>query len=111
MAELENKAAQEEEKMPNLLFNLEKPFMFEGEEVKSIDLNGLYNFSIQDMYTLNQEMYRLGFRGSNLESTLEYCCMAAALMNNKPYEWLYGMGVRDAIRFKNTVNTFFYAKV
>lgn len=82
--------------------------MYDGVEVKEIDLSGLYDMTAEDMFAVDDQMRRRGYSGSNPEITRLYALLTAARINHKAWEWCNTMKARDAVRIKNIVSGFFY---
>lgn len=91
-----------------LIITLSEAFMWDGEEVKEVDLSGLYDMTAEDMFRIDEQMRIRGFSGMNPEITRQYALLAAAKINHKPWEWLNRLKARDAVRIKNVVAGFFY---
>jgi hypothetical protein len=91
-----------------LIVKLYDSYMFNGEEVKEIDLTGLYDMTAEDMFLVDEQMRRKGYSGSNPEITRLYALFTAAKINHKAWEWCNTMRARDAVRIKNVVSGFFY---
>lgn len=96
------------EKEMLLSVKLYDPYMFEGEEVKVIDLSRLYDMTAEDMFAIDEQMRRRGYSGQNPEITRLYALLTVAKINNKPYEFCNKMRARDSVRIKNVVSGFFY---
>lgn len=107
----EPKAA--EDKLPGLEIGLESPIDVEGEHLDKIDLNGLYDMTLMDMFEVDREYTKLS--GERVTATTApdrlYAALVAAKANHKPYEWLMRLKLRDSIRLMNAVYTFFYVRV
>jgi len=93
---------------PTLIIELTESFMWDGEEVKEVDLSGLYDLTAEDMFRVDEQMRIKGFSGMNPEITRQYALLVAARINHKPQEWLNRLKARDAVRIKNVVAGFFF---
>nr|DAJ08313.1 MAG TPA: tail assembly chaperone protein [Caudoviricetes sp.] len=93
---------------PTVIVKLYDPYMFDGVEVKEVDLSGLYDMTAEDMFAVDEQMRRRGYSGSNPEITRLYALLTAARINHKPWEWCNTMKARDAVKIKNVVSGFFY---
>ena len=89
---------------------LEEPFLFDKEEVKEIDLEGLFDMTAGDMCAMDRQMTVKGYSGLRMDATRQYAMLAAARVNNKPWEWLDHMKARDSVRLRDMVSAFFYAR-
>jgi len=106
--EATNTVASSDEEKPTLIIQLYDHYVFDGEEVKEINLSGLYDMTAEDMFAVDDQMRRRGYSGSNPEITRLYALLTAARVNRKPWEWCNKMKARDAVRIKNVVAGFFY---
>ena len=93
---------------PSLIITLYDPFVWDGEDVTTVDLSGLYDMTAEDMFVIDDQMRKRGFSGMNPEITRQYALLAAARINKKPWEWLNKIKARDAVRIKNVIAGFFY---
>lgn len=105
-----NASEEKEGKLPDMTLQLESPFRFEGTEVKSVDMKGLLSMSLYDKDRIDREM-RAEDAEWNRDVTERYAALVASYLNHKPWEWLNEMSVRDAIRLRSMVFTFFFVKV
>jgi len=103
---------EKESKKPSMKLVLESPFEFEGEEIKEIDLSGLFDLTIADLTSVDNEMRRYGVDVTATSGVSRiYAALVASKANKKPYEWLLNMKGRDSVRLMNMVHAFFYARV
>ncbi|SEU24345.1 hypothetical protein SAMN05443270_3777 [Lacrimispora sphenoides] len=93
---------------PKVIVKLYDPYIFDGVEVKEINLSGLYDMTAEDMFAVDERIRIHGYSGSNPEITRRYALLTAARVNHKPWEWCNHMKARDAVRIKNVVAGFFY---
>lgn len=101
-------AAPAPEEKPLLSVTLYDPYIFDGLEVKEVDLSGLYDMTAEDMFAVDEQMRRRGYSGQNPEITRLYALLTTARINHKPWGWCNQMKARDAVRIKNVVSSFFY---
>lgn len=87
-----------------------KPYTFEGQEYKQIDLSGLDDLSAADMIAANKVMERSGSTSFLPEMSLQYACIIAAKATKQPVEFFNGLHPKEAIRVKNKVVSFFYGQ-
>lgn len=99
----------DEEKI-ELKIDLADPYMFDGEEIKSIDLSGLFDLTAMDMTAIDRQMANMGYSYARPEVTGAYAMLVAAKVNHKPWEYCNKMRARDFIRLRETVRAFFYAQ-
>lgn len=104
----ESAASSVDNEKPALTIKLSEPFIWDDEEVREVDLSGLYDMTAEDMFRVDEQMRIRGFSGMNPEITRQYALLAAAKINHKPWEWLNRLKARDAVRIKNVVAGFFY---
>jgi hypothetical protein len=87
-----------------------KPYKFDDEEYKQIDLSGLDDLSAADMISANKIMERSGSTSFLPEMSLQYACIIAAKATKLPVEFFNGLHPREAIKVKNKVVSFFYGQ-
>lgn len=93
-----------------LKLKLGDPFLFEGEEVSEISLEGLFHLTARDMCMFDLQMMSKGYSGTRIDTTRQYAMLVAANINNKPLEWLEQMKARDSVRLRDMVSAFFYVR-
>lgn len=103
-----NEMKNEQEDLMKL--KLGDPFLFEGEEVSEINLEGLFHLTARDMCMLDLQMMAKGYSGTRIDTTRQYAMLVAAKVNNKPLEWLEQMKARDSVRLRDMVTAFFYVR-
>lgn len=108
LEEAAGKAASSTSDGPKVIVKLYDPYIFDGVEVKEINLSGLYDMTAEDMFAVDERMRIHGYSGSNPEITRRYALLTAARVNHQPWEWCNQMKARDAVRIKNVVAGFFY---
>ena len=101
------KTASFDERNPMML-TLGDPFLFDGAEIKEINLEGLFDLTAGDMCDIDRQMIAKGYSGARMEVTRQYAMLVTAKVNHKPWEFCNGMKARDSIRLKEIVTTFFY---
>lgn len=98
------------EEVNKLVVTLYDSYKYDGEDITEIDLSGLYDMTAEDMFAVDEQMYRSGFAGQNPEITRKYALLTAARINRKPWDYCNRMRARDAVRIKNVVSGFFYMR-
>lgn len=93
-----------------LVLRLSDSFVFDGQEIKEIDMEGLVQLTAADMCAIDQLMIARGYSGTRMDTSRQYAMFVAARINNKPYEFCDKMKARDAIRLRDMVSAFFYAR-
>lgn len=107
--ELDN-AGSSSVKNKGLVIKLMEPYIFEGREIREIDLNGLYDLTARDIIQIDDMMLRSGYSGQNMELLNKYALLAVARALKEPWEFCDNMKSRDVIRIKNIVSGFFYMR-
>lgn len=92
------------------LIKFRKPFIFEDETYKEIDLNGLEDLSARDMIQAQRTMERSGSINVLPEMSLEYACIFASKATKMPVEFFQALPPKEAIKVKNKVTNFFYGE-
>lgn len=93
-----------------LVLKLEEPFVFDGEQISRICMDGLLDMTARDMCDIDRQMMIKGFNGGGLEVTRPYSMLVAAKVNQKPWEFCDNMKCRDSIRLNRMVTAFFFAR-
>ena len=92
------------------LIKFRKPFIFEDETYKEIDLSGLEDLSAKDMIQAQRTMERSGSINVLPEMSLEYACIFASKATKIPVEFFQALPPKEAINVKNKVTNFFYGE-
>ena len=111
MAEKVDVLSKDSEKLENsriVVFN--KPYTFEGEVYKEVDLSALDDMTATDMIAANKILEKSGSFSFLPEMSLEYACIISARATKMPLEFFQRLHPRDAIKVKNKVTSFFYGE-
>ena len=92
------------------LIKFRKPFIFEDETYKEIDLSGLEDLSAKYMIQAQRTMERSGSINVLPEMSLEYACIFASKATKIPVEFFQALPPKEAIKVKNKVTNFFYGE-
>lgn len=92
------------------LIKFRKPFIFEDETYKEIDLSGLEDLSAKDMIQAQRTMERSGSINVLPEMSLEYACLISARASGKPVEFFKALPPKEALKIKNRVTNFLYGE-
>ena len=92
------------------LIKFRKPFIFEDETYKEIDLSGLEDLSAKDMIQAQRTMERSGSINVLPEMSLEYACLISARASGKPVEFFNALPPKEALKIKNRVTNFLYGE-
>lgn len=91
----------------DLVIQFKKPFVFEGQEYKQLDLSGLEGLTGSDMQDAERILRAKGISSFHAdfsaEGTLLYASQAAGL----PIEFFYALPLREARKVKTRVTNFF----
>ena len=93
-----------------LTLKLEEPFLFDGNRITEISMEGLMNVTAAELCAVDMQMAAKGYSGIRLETTRQYAMFLAAKINKRPWEFCNNMKARDTIRLRELVATFFYVK-
>lgn len=104
------KSGSQDVRNKGLLIKMMEPFRFDGEEIRELDLNCLYDLTAKDMEQIEAMMIRNGYSGQNMELLNKYAMLTVARALKKPWEFCDNMKARDVIRIKNIVSGFFYMR-
>ena len=108
--EITTAAETKEQEENKYLIKFRKPFIFEDETYKEIDLSGLEDLSARDMIQAQRTMERSGSINVLPEMSLEYACIFASKATKMPVEFFQALRPKEAIKVKNKVTNFFYGE-
>lgn len=91
-----------------VVFN--KPYVFEDKEYKEVDLAGMENMSAADMIAAQKVLDRSGTFSVLPEMSLQYACVIASRATKMPIEFFEHLPMKEAIKLKNRVTSFFYGQ-
>lgn len=91
------------------VIKLKKPFQFEGEEHKEIDLNGLENLTGSQLLAAEKRYNASGAVSIMPEMTTGYAFIIAGMASGKPVEFFEAMPAKYALTVKNVVLNFLNA--
>ncbi|WP_404427306.1 phage tail assembly protein [Ureibacillus chungkukjangi] len=97
-------AVQEEKKVV-----FKKPFNFEGEEYKEVDLNGLDDLTTTDLIEADKQFSTSGQFSVMNEVTIGYAIIVAAKASKKPVEFFEKLPASEGVKVKNMVMGFLNA--
>lgn len=89
---------------------LSKPFAFEDNIYREIDLSGLWELTTEDMVAAEKYMSRNGNISVMPEISIEYACFICSRATDLPVEFFRRLPPKDAIKIKNRVTGFFYGE-
>ena len=95
-------------KKEEFIIKLKKPYQFQGQEYKEIDLSGLQKLTAQNLIEAERQYVATGQAAAVTEMSIGYACIVAAMATNKPVEFFNGLPAPEIIKVKNVVTTFFY---
>ena len=94
------------EEVDFMMVKLSKPYKFEGQEIKELDLNGLEDMKGADMLAINRMMKRRGNTDASPEMTMEFAFFAAMQATGYPLEFFNVLSMKDCMKVKTRVNYF-----
>lgn len=94
----------------SLLLKFNRPYSFEGKEYQEVDLSGLENMTARDMIETQRVLDRSGTFSVIPEMSVEYACIIASKATPLPIEFFKGLPLKEAIKLKNRVTSFFYGQ-
>lgn len=106
--EKENKAEGVVEIVDGYVVELGKIYKFEGKEYSTLNMNGLYDMTGEDMVQVNRIMNRSGAVSFNPEMELEFALNIAARATSMPVEFFKQLNMRDSMKVKNKVIGFLF---
>lgn len=99
-------AVAEEENYLKITFG--KPFNFEGEIFKGIDLSGLEDIKGRQLTAIEKAFGKAGVVSSMPETTSTYAKIAAAAATGLPAEFFEDLPGKEVRKIKTAVTRFFY---
>ena len=101
---LPKKEGQEDE----LIITFRKPFDFEGETFRELDLHGLEDLRGRDLTAIEKAFNKTGVSSFVPESTTTYAKIVATRVTGLPAEFFEDLPVGEIEKIKNAVVGFFY---
>ena len=101
---LPKKEGQEDE----LIITFRKPFGFEGETFRELDLHGLEDLRGRDLTAIEKAFNKTGVSSFVPESTTTYAKIVATKVTGLPAEFFEDLPVGEIKKIKNAVVGFFY---
>lgn len=95
--------------MDELKVIFKKPYNFEGQEYKEIDLSGIENLSTKDLIEADKQFNLSGQMAMMNEMTTGYSCIIAAKATGKPVEFFENLPAGEGLKVKNKVMGFLNA--
>ncbi len=86
-----------------------KPYKFEGDEYKEVDLSGIENLSTKDLIDADKQFNTSGQMALMNEMTTGYSCIVAAKASGKPVEFFESLPAGEGLKVKNKVMGFLNA--
>jgi len=108
MENTESKVVVERPKKGVIVFD--KPVMFEATEHKSLDLSKLENLTTENLIYAETLYHKSGGSAINPETTMLYSMIIAYVASDKPYEFFDKLPVREALKIKREIYSFFYGR-
>lgn len=85
-----------------------KPYKFDGMEYTQIDLSGLENLTAKDLADADKMFTTQGNVAVMNEMTSAYAYIIASKASGRPYEFVLGLPVKEAMKVKTMVTDFLY---
>ncbi|MEN8702500.1 phage tail assembly protein [Bacillus infantis] len=92
-----------ETKGTELVLQFSKPYEFEGNEYKEVDLSQLDQLSGEDIIETDKVFSNEGNYAPVPEMTFAYACILAGRATGKPSEFFKGLPLKESIKLKNMV--------
>lgn len=104
------KTEQADDEVVELSVTFAKPYHFEGEVFKGVDLSGLEDITADDMIAADRYLSNSGSFTLMPEMSLGYAMFIAARVTGKPIEFFRRLPAKEALKVKNRVTNFFYGE-
>lgn len=92
----------------DLILHFAKPYTFEEETFSEVDLSRLENITAADMIAAQKQMSKGGTVNILPEMSLQFACIIAARISDKPIEFFTGLPAKEAMKLKNMVSGFIF---
>ena len=103
-------APAEQEAEPETLVKFSRPYTFEGNTYREVDLDQMDSLSAQDMVAAEKYLFKSGIISPLPDMTVGYICFIASKASGLPMEFFKGLQPKDMNRVKNKVTGFFYGE-
>jgi hypothetical protein len=90
------------------LVKFNKPYVFEKEEYKEIDLSGIKSLTTGDLAKADKIFLSTGQVAMMNEMSTGYACIIASMVSCKPVEFFEGLPANEGIKIKTVISNFFY---
>lgn len=85
-----------------------KPYTFEEQTYKELDLTGLEDMKGADAIEVNRIVRRSGSVDKSPEFSLDFALVMASRVTGKPIEFFLTLPMNEAMKIKTRVNSFLY---
>ncbi|MGO4890289.1 phage tail assembly protein [Anaerobacillus sp. MEB173] len=86
-----------------------KPYRFENEDYKEIDLSGLEDLTTNELISADKQFNASGQMALMNEMTTGYSCILASKVTGKPIEFFEKLPASEGLKVKNVVMSFLNA--
>lgn len=97
-------------KKEELIIRFEKPYIFENQEHKEVDLSGLENLTAEDLIIADKIFYAGKNFAPVTETSTSYICIIAARVSNLPLEFFHKLPVKETMKVKAVVGDFLFSE-
>ena len=88
-----------------------KPFKYGGEEFDTVDLRKLRTMTARQLQRVETSLINEGFGTQAVWTSLRGTAIIAAVLNDKPEDWLNELNALDGMTVRNVVFAFFTGMV
>ncbi len=88
----------------NNVLTLEKPYYYNGEEYREIDLSGIAELTSMNESAAENMIACEGFLVTETSFNYLYACCLAGMATGKPKEFFTGLPLKELLKLKNAVN-------
>ena len=88
-----------------------KPFKYDGEEYNTVDLRKLRTMTARQMQKVETTLINEGLGTQAVWTSLRGTAVLAAVLNEKPNDWLNELNALDGLSVRNVVFAFFTGMV
>lgn len=92
------------------LVTFSKPYTFEGKEYKTLDLSGMEGLTSEQLFDVSRTFSTGDYINPRPEADPKFCCLVAASVCKLPIEFFDGLPLREGVKVRNAVQTFFQSE-
>lgn len=96
------------EQVASNIIKFKKPYKFEDHEYTEIDLSGIEDMTTAQMIQAERIFERGGAVSALKEMNVEFACIVASMVTDKPVEFFNGLPGREGGKIQKQVSAYFF---